>query len=77
MNPDNKYQKWLEQAEPLTMTDKMELEQKLQFTYCPGIGEIICAIITCRLDISYAIIKFSQDANKPAALHFQACFHLH
>ena len=77
MNPDTKYQHKLENAEPLTMTDKLQLEKKLKFTYRQAVGEIIYAMITCRPDVSYAIIKLSQYSNKPAAIHYHALIHLY
>ena len=77
MNPDTKYQRQLEQAEPLSIDEKKLLEQKLRFTYRQAVGEIIYGMITCRPDISYAIIKLSQYSNRPAAIHYQALIHLY
>ena len=63
MNPDTKYQHQLEQATPLEMDEKLKLERKLNFTYRQVVGEIIYAMIICRPNISYAIIKLSQYSN--------------
>ena len=77
MNPDNKYQHRLETATPMTKQQKADLEQTLQFTYRQGVGELIYAMITSRPDISYAIIKLSQYATKPARIHFEALVQLY
>ena len=77
MNPDVKYQHKLEQAEPLELAEKLQLEKKLGFTYRQAIGEIIYAMITCRPDVSYSIIKLSQYSTRPAAIHFNAVLHLY
>ena len=42
------------------------------FSYKQGIGELIYALVTCRPDISFALIKLSQYSMKPARLHFEA-----
>ena len=52
MNPDQKYQHRLEQAQALPMDEKMKLECQLGFTYRQAVGEIIYAMITCRPNIS-------------------------
>ena len=77
MNPDNRYQRALEEASPLGEEEKQLLESKLRFKYRQAAGEIIYAMITCRPDISYAIIKLSQYSTKPAAIHYQALIHLY
>ena len=77
MNPDNSYQHKLETATPLSPKEKSQLEQKLQFTYRQGVGEIIYAMITTRPDISYAIIKLSQYATRPAKIHYEALLQLY
>ena len=35
-------------------------------------GEIIFAMVTCRPDISYAVIKLAQFNNAPAEIHYKA-----
>ena len=77
MNPDNAYQKKLESASAMTIQEKVILERKLGFSYRQAIGEIIYAMITCRPDISYAIIKLSQYSTRPAAIHYNALIHLY
>ena len=77
MNPDNKYQCELEQATPLTPSEKATLESQLKFTYHQAVGGIIYAMITCRPDISFAIIKLSQYSMCPAHIHYEALLHLY
>ena len=72
MDPSNKYQHALETAEPLSVEDKQQLEKEVGFTYRQAVGEIIYAMVTCRPDVSFAIIKLSQYATKPAAIHYDA-----
>ena len=57
--------------------EKVILERKLGFSYRQAIREIIYAMITCRPDISYAIIKLSQYSTRPAAIHYNALIHLY
>ena len=48
------------------------LEEKYQFGYRSAIGELIYAMVTCRPDISYAVVKCAQSSACPAEIHFQA-----
>lgn len=48
------------------------LESEMTFGYRQAIGELIYAMITCRPDISFAVIKLSQYSTKPTRLHFKA-----
>ena len=77
MDPSNKYQHQLENAQPLTPEEKHDIEKELGFTYRQAVGEIIYAMITCRPDVSFAIIKLSQYATKPASIHYTALQHLY
>jgi hypothetical protein len=36
------------------------MEHEMGFGYRQGIGELIYALVTCRLDISFSVIKLSQ-----------------
>ena len=42
------------------------------FGYCQAIGELIYALVTCRPDISYPVIKLSQYSTRPTRVHFDA-----
>jgi dUTP pyrophosphatase len=72
MNPDPKYQRKLEQAEPGTENEIKLLERRFNFGYRQAIGELIYAMITCRPDISYSVIKLSQYSTKASDIHFEA-----
>jgi hypothetical protein len=72
MNPDNKYQQQLEEAEPSPTSETATYEKKNGFSYRQAIGELIYAMITCRPDISYAVIKLSQYSTKANILHYDA-----
>ena len=77
MNNDSEYQRLLETAEPLEEKELKEVENEYGFTYRQGIGEILYALVTCRMDISYALIKLSQYSVKPARIHFEAVAQLY
>ena len=51
---------------------KIELEKEMKFSYRQAIGEIMFAMITCRPDISYPVIKLSTYSNNPAKEHYLA-----
>ena len=73
MRSDNKYITSLENAiGPTSPEDKNSLEQRMGFSYRQALGEILYAMITCRPDISFAVIKLSQYSNNPAEEHYQA-----
>ena len=42
------------------------------FKYRTGVGEVIYAMSTCRLDLSFAAIKCSQSSACPHADHYKA-----
>jgi hypothetical protein len=48
------------------------VETAASFAYRTGIGEIIFAYVTCRLDIGYAVTELSKFSTKPAAVHYTA-----
>ena len=72
MKSDNKYLNHLEN-QPIPNEDEIrKLESEMTFGYCQAIGEFIYAMITCRPDISFAIIKLSQYSTRPTRAHFEA-----
>jgi hypothetical protein len=77
MNSDPKYHKELEQYTPLTDVERHALEKEVGFGYRQAVGEIIYAMVTCRPDISFAIIKLSQYSVSPGKIHFEALQHLY
>ena len=72
MKETSSYQKELETAEPLSESDCQSLEGTYGFTYRQAIGELIYALVTCRPDISYSVIKLGQYSANPASIHFDA-----
>ena len=72
MNPDPAFNRRIEEATPLTDTERDKLEREYGFSYRQGIGELIYAMVTCRPDISFPLIKLSQYSANPAEMHFIA-----
>ena len=72
MIADNAYQRKLETQPTPTADEITALEQEFGFGYRQGIGELIYALVTCRPDISYPVIKLSQYSTRPTRLHFDA-----
>ena len=72
MHPDTNHQRALESATPSTPEEQKKLEKEMGFGYRQAIGELIYAMVTCRPDISYAVIKLSQYSTKAARVHFEA-----
>ena len=72
MNAENDYKRKLETAIPLIEEELKQYEKQIGFGYRQAIGEIIYAMVTCRLDISFPIIKLAQYSIKPSKIHFQA-----
>ena len=77
INPDPKYHHQLEMAEPLTEEEKQTVESEMGFKYRQAVGKLIYAMVTCRPDISFAIIKLSQYTTHPARIHYDALKHLY
>ena len=65
----------LETTDLPTPTEATTLKQS-HFNYRQAIGEAIYAMVTCRPDISYAVIKLAQYSINPALIHYQAVRHL-
>ena len=60
MKNESDFQKHLEMAQPST-TEKAQqtLEKKMGFKYRRAIGEFLYAMVTCRPNISFPVIKLS------------------
>ena len=71
---DNKaFIRTMETATPPTSPDEqLKLQVSMQFNYRQAIGELIFAMVTCRPDISFPLIKLSQYAQNPAREHYEA-----
>jgi hypothetical protein len=52
-----------------------KLKDKYKFGYRSGIGELIYAMVTCRPDISTAVVLESQHSACPAECHYHAVRH--
>ena len=72
MNAKNDYKRQLETAIPLIEDELKQYEKHIGFDYRQAIGEILYAIVTCCLDISFQIIKLAQYSTKPSKIYFQA-----
>lgn len=74
---DKHFSRQLEEAQPPTTDeDKVKLQIKMKFNYRQAIGELIFAMVTCRPDISFPLIKLSQYASNPAQQHYEAVIHI-
>ena len=72
MNSDNSYAKLLEEDSSSTIEQIRDLEKEFKFKYRSVTGELIFAMVTCRPDISFPIIKLCQYNSCPARSHFEA-----
>ena len=72
MNNNNEFRKSLKNATPFTEEELKQHEKHIGFGYRQAIGELIYAMVTCRMDISFPIIKLAQYSTKPSAIHFEA-----
>ena len=57
---------------PINEADKLNLEKDMGFKYRVTMGELLFAMVTCRSDISNAVIKLSQFNTNPAKCHYEA-----
>jgi hypothetical protein len=53
-----------------------KLSKEMRFGYQSGIGELIYAMVTCRPDISYAVVRCTQSSVCPAEIHYHAVKHI-
>ena len=73
MRDDSAYLNILDTAKgPESEEERIKLEEEAGFSYRTALGEALFAMITCRPDISFAIIKLSKYANSPAKEHYTA-----
>jgi len=73
MRGDSKYLRDIQEAiGPDDDRDKKNLETQMGFSYRQGIGELIYAMSTCRVDIAAATIQLSQYSANPAKIHYEA-----
>ena len=73
MNNDTSYITLLETSKgPEPPLQKFQLENEMGFSYRQAIGELMFAMVTCRPDISYPVLKLSTFSNDPSKEHYQA-----
>ena len=73
MRDNSTYQKILDNSVgPSKEEEKSSLQQEMKFSYRQALGEALFAMVTCRPDISFAIIKLAKFANSPAKEHYIA-----
>lgn len=73
MQEDAAYLNTLDTVEgPELEHEKEALEQEMGFSYRQALGEALFAMVTCRPDISFPVIKLSKFANRPAKEHYAA-----
>ena len=59
-----------------TPSHQVTLKKEMQLKYKNVIGELIYALVTCRPDISYAVVKCAQATTVPHEIHFHALCHV-
>lgn len=73
MSSDSKYIAMLEASIPLEAMDTIaELARAMNIDYRKLMGELIWAMVTCHLDISFPTAKMSQHSAAPAKEHYMA-----
>ena len=73
MNSDTTHMMTLEMtAGPVEIQEQKKLQTSVGFKYRNATGELIFAMITCRADIAFAVMKLFQYNNNPATCHYEA-----
>ena len=57
---------------PKSEKERLKLERDMGFKYRAATGELLFAMVTCRPDISNAVIKLTQFNSNPAECHYAA-----
>ena len=57
---------------PIESKEKEELEREMGIKYRQATGELLFAMVTCRPDISFAVLKLTQHNNHPARIHYES-----
>jgi hypothetical protein len=60
---------------PNNPKEQAALEASMQNKYCAGVGKLIWAMTTCRLDIAFTSVKLSQSNSAPAEHHYHGTKH--
>ena len=62
---------------PTEPKEKEELEKEMGIRYRQATGELLFAMVTCRPDISYAVLKLTQHNNHPAKIHYESALEVY
>jgi hypothetical protein len=57
-------------------TEQDNLAKRMGIQFRNGVGELIYALVTCRPDISYAVVKCAQATTAPHEIHYHALRHI-
>ena len=52
------------------------LEKSMSFKYRSAIGELIYALVTCRPDLSYSVVRSAQNSTAPHEIHYHGVRHI-
>ena len=76
MRNGSAYQTAIEIVVPSDDPGKQKALHDAHFNYHQVIGEAIYVMVTCRPDISFAVIKLSQYSANPAEIHYETAHQL-
>ena len=57
-------------------TNQLKLSKTFGFKYRAAIGELIFALVTCRPDLSYGVVRCAQHSVAPHDIHYHAVRHM-
>ena len=72
MSDESKYNRDIKTDTPFSEEKLHTMEKEYGFSYKQSVNELIYAMITCRPNISFSLIKLSPHSAKPAKIHFHA-----
>ena len=73
MDAESKFSRQMEEAvAPADHKAQIKLQHEMGIHYRQVIGELLYAMVTCRPDISYPVVKLSQYSITPAKEHYEA-----
>jgi len=56
--------------------EQLKLEKEASFGYRSAIGELIYALVTCRPDLSHAVVQSAQNSVSPHSIHYHGVKHI-
>ena len=73
MDAEPKFSRQMEEATPpADKKEQIALQHDMGIHYRQVIGELLYAMVTCRPDISFPVVKLSQYSINPAKIHYEA-----